>query len=201
MRRDYSWQEICLYLGLTVAVCVLAGIYFWIQKKIMLKKAATGEDQKKIVNIFKQLLPDTWGNYHLAYATWSKNEYEFRKTITYYWYYAVAFDWDGMYVVPLRFEGGELLYKDSWYIAKDSLGMVNGAKGGDWMTLYDQERKEIVTLQVLAENTKCGKDCRVNILQKEEAEAFSRLVDHWLDEVNGRNGVTVSGRYGEPFKK
>ena len=67
------------------------------------------------------------------------------------------------------------------------------------MTLYDKNQEEILTLEVKAENTKSDRFHPVNIIQKEEAADFSRLVDNWLDDVNGRNGVTVSGRYGKPF--
>lgn len=195
---DVTWQQVLLFWAILI---VVVAAYVWIQERINLKKAATGEDKERISNIFKQILPDTWGNYQLAYARWEKREYQGRRTITHYWSYAVAFSWEGMYIVPLLCEDKQIRYKDSFYIAKESLGMVNGKKGEGWMTLYDKSQKEILTLEVKGKNTKSDRFHPVNILQEDEAAAFSALVDHWLEEVNTQNGVEVSGRYGAPFKK
>lgn len=193
---EYSVKEVLLLWGALIA-CVV--VYVLIREKINLRRASTGKDKNRIAGIFKQLLPDTWGNYKLVYACWEKSDYQPGKTVTHYWSYAIAFTWVGIYVVPLLCEDGEIRYKESFYIDKESLGMVNGKKGKGWMTLYDKNQEEILTLEVKAENTKSDRFHPVNIVQKEEAADFSRLVDNWLDDVNGRNGVTVSGRYGKPF--
>lgn len=196
--KDYSWQQIVLCWGIIIAV---VAIYVIIREKINLKKAATGEDKERIANIFKQILPDTWGNYKSAFACWEKKEYRGRQTITRYWSYAISFSWDEIYIVPLLCEDRELRYKESFCITKESVGMVNAKKGENWMTLYDHDRNEILTLQVKAENTKSDRFHPVNIVQDEEAAAFSKMIDHWLDDVNGKAGIEVSGVYGNPFKK
>lgn len=196
--KDYSWQQIALGWGILIAIAVA---YVLIREKINLKKAATGEDKERISNIFKKILPDSWNNYKLAFARWEEKEYHGRRTITRYWSYAIAFSWDEMHVVPLLCEDREIRYKESFLVTKDSLGMVNGKKGENWMTLYDENRKEILTLEVEAKNTKSDKFHPVNIIQEEEAAAFTRLIERWLDDVNGKSGIEVSGKYGKPLKK
>lgn len=178
---EYSWQQIALGWGVIIAVVV---VYVWVRERINLKKASTGKDKERIQNIFKTILPQQWGNYHIAYACWEKKEYRGKRTITRYWSYAIAFSWNEMYVVPLLCENREIRYKDSFCIKKESLAKIAGKKGEGWMTLYDQSQKEILTLEVKAKNTKSDRFHPVNILQEAEAEAFIHLVEHWLEEVN-----------------
>lgn len=178
-------------------IIVLVVIFVLVQKKINLKKAATGEDKARIESILKPLLQDAQGDYHMAYACWQETEHEIGKTTTKYWIYAIAFSWDGMFFVPLNYENKELRYKDTYYIAKNDLGAINAKKGESWMTLYDKSRKKIVSLEVKAENTKGDRFHPVNIVQKEEADAFARLAENWLNEVNDANGVSVTGKRGD----
>ena len=58
------------------------------------------------------------------------------------------------------------------------------------MTLFDRDRKELMTLFVVASNTKDDKYHPVNIQQKEEAEAFGQFAWNLMQEVNASNGVT-----------
>lgn len=195
---DYSWQQIVLFWGVIIA---LVFVYVFVREKINLKKAATGEDKERIVNIFKTVLPETWQQYRLAFACWEKKEYHGRKTITHYWSYAIAFLDEELIVVPLLCEDKEIRYKDSFRITPDSLGMVNGKKGQNWMSLYDHNHKELLTLAVHAKNTKSDRFHPVNLVQEEEAAAFLALIEHWMEEVNTKNGIVVSGKYDAPLKK
>ena len=196
--NDFTWWQIALCWGVLIVVAV---IYVTVREKFNLKKAETGEDRVRIKNIFKKVLPDTWGNYKIAFACWEKTEYQVKRRITHYWSYAVAFSWDEMYIVPLLCEDRQIRYKESFCITKDSLGMVNAKSGENWMTLYGKDQKEILTLKVEAKNTKSDKYHPVNIVQEEEADAFTKLVEHWLNDVNTKAGVEVSGVYEAPFKK
>lgn len=179
---EYSWQQILLFWGILIGVAM---IYVMIRERINLKKAATGEDRERIVGIFKKLLPDTWGSYHIAYASWEKKEYHGKRTTTHYWYYAIAFSWEELYVVPLLCENKEIRYKDSFCVTPNSIGTIEGKDGENWMTLYDRTGKKILTLAVNAKNTKSDRYHPVNIVQEEEAAAFAALIEHWRNTIHG----------------
>lgn len=194
---DFTWWQVLLFWAVLI-VAVVA--YVKIKEKSNLKKAATGEDQGRIVGIFKTLLPETWENYKIAFAHWEKTEYRGRTRITHYWSYAIAFSNDELFVAPLLCEDREIRYKNWFRITAGDLGMINAREDGNWMTLYDNEQKSFLTLQVDAENTKSDRYHPVNIVQREETDAFKALVSNWLKEVNGKKGIEVSGIPDYPFK-
>lgn len=68
------------------------------------------------------------------------------------------------------------------------------------MTIYDNEQKDLLTLQVEAENTKSDRYHPVNIVQRDEADAFKSLICNWMKEINGKKGIEVSGIPEYPFK-
>lgn len=194
---DFTWWQILLMWVVLIAA-VFA--YVKIKEKLNLKKAATGEDQGRIVGIFKSLLPDTWQNYKIAFAHWEKTEYRGRSRITHYWSYAIAFTNDEMFVAPLLCEDREIRYKNWYRITPEDIGFINARDDGDWMTIYDNEQKDLLTLQVEAENTKSDRYHPVNIVQRDEADAFKSLICNWMKEINGKKGIEVSGIPEYPFK-
>ncbi len=194
---DFTWWQILLMWVVLIAA-VFA--YVKIKEKLNLKKAATGEDQGRIVGIFKSLLPDTWQNYKIAFAHWEKTEYRGRSRITHYWSYAIAFTNDELFVAPLLCEDREIRYKNWYRITPEDIGFINARDDGDWMTIYDNEQKDLLTLQVEAENTKSDRYHPVNIVQRDEADAFKSLICNWMKEINGKKGIEVSGIPEYPFK-
>ena len=194
---DFTWWQILLMWVVLIAA-VFA--YVKIKEKLNLKKAATGEDQGRIVGIFKSLLPDNWQNYKIAFAHWEKTEYRGRSRITHYWSYAIAFTNDELFVAPLLCEDREIRYKNWYRITPEDIGFINARDDGDWMTIYDNEQKDLLTLQVEAENTKSDRYHPVNIVQRDEADAFKSLICNWMKEINGKKGIEVSGIPEYPFK-
>ena len=102
-------------------------------------------------------------------------------TTTSYWYYAVAFKPGDLYLVPLSFDGGDMSYSEPIHLGKDDLGMVEAKNG--YVTLYDKDRKQLMTLFVVASNTKDDKYHPVNIQQKEEAESFQQYAQALMQEI------------------
>lgn len=88
----------------------------------------------------------------------------------------------------MSFEGGDLSYSEPIHFEKEVLGMVEAKNG--YMTLFDNDRKEILTFFVVASNTKDDKYHPVNIQQKEEAEAFQQYSQALMQEINTANGIT-----------
>lgn len=196
------------YYGLTipqiVTICVVffvvVFIFVIIRDKINRKKAGTGEDKETVWNILQKTVPDP-ENYTKAYACWQWETYQTRKTTTTYWYYAIAFNKERLYIVPLSCEAGDISYSDSYCINKEDLGIVNTKKGTSWVELYDKNQKEIVSLSVFGENLRDNKYHPVNIIQPEAEQAFIEWKDGWMDEVNAANNVTVTGKMKKPVKR
>ncbi len=179
------------YIIIGIAAVVILFIIVYVKMTLDEKKGADSEEKRKIKNIVRNVVPEG-ESYTAAYGT--REDFSLGgggrtiTTTTRYWYYAVAFKPGDLYLVPLSFDGGDLSYGEPLHYGKDDLGMVDLKNG--YMTLYDKDRKEIMTLFVVASNTKDDQYHPVNIQQKEEAEAFKQFADSLMQEVNGANGIT-----------
>jgi len=176
-----------------IGAIVLVALFVIVYVKISIdeKKGVNSEEKKKIREIVNRAVPDG-ESYTAAYGT--REDFSISgggrsiRTTTSYWYYAVAFKPGDLYLVPLSFEGGDISYGEPIHIVKDDLGMAEAKS--IVLTLYDKDRKELLTLYVAASNTKDDKYHPVNIQQKEEAEAFSEFAKALMQEVNAANGIT-----------
>ncbi len=179
------------YIIIGIAAVVILFIIVYVKMTLDEKKGADSEEKRKIKKIVRNVVPEG-ESYTAAYGT--REDFSLGgggRTITTtkrYWYFAVAFKPGDLYLVPLSFDGGDLSYGEPLHYGKDDLGMVDSKNG--YMTLYDKDRKEIMTLFVVASNTKDDQYHPVNIQQKEEAEAFKQFADSLMQEVNGANGIT-----------
>ena len=179
------------YIIIGIAAVVILFIIVYVKMTLDEKKGADSEEKRKIKNIVRNVVPEG-ESYTAAYGT--REDFSLGgggrtiTTTTRYWYYAVAFKPGDLYLVPLSFDGGDLSYGEPLHYGKDDLGMVDLKNG--YMTLYDKDRKEIMTLFVVASNTKDDQYHPVNIQQKEEAEAFKQFADSLMQEVNGANGIS-----------
>lgn len=182
-----------------IAVIAAVVVYVTVKMHFDEKKGEDSEEKKAIAALIKKIVPEG-ESYTPAYAYWEiKTRYSVRS-----WYYAIGFNSERIYIVPLSFAGKEMSYGDYSVLEKKNLGLVNGqrdAKVMSWATFYDEEQKEIISLWVNESNTRDYKYHPVNIQQKEAMAAFARLVNQWMDEVNTAHGVTASGRIGVPLKK
>lgn len=193
-----------MYIAIGVGAVVVLFIIFYIQISINEKKGVDSEDKKTIQNIVKRLVPDA-DTYTAAYGVWEEINFGGGRrsitTTTKYWYYAVAFKPGNIHVIPLSYEGGDVSYGKAISLTKDDLGMVNAKAGDCWVSFYDKNQQEIVSVIVGPSNTKDDKYHPVNIQQKEEYEAFVQFIKEFMMEVNESNHVTVTGKVGKPLKK
>ncbi|MCI8945463.1 MAG: hypothetical protein HFI91_00175 [Lachnospiraceae bacterium] len=186
-------------IGITVGLFVIIFIYVIIKDKINRKKAQGGGDRDTVWNILQNSIPEI-GQYTRAYGCWEWSTYQGKKTTTTYWYYGVAFNNDRLFVVPLSCEGGDISYSDAYCIEKKDVAIVNSKKGAQWVELYDMHQKELLSISVFPENLNDDKYHPVNIIQPEEAQAFIRWKDTWMDEINRANHVEVTGKMKKPVK-
>ncbi len=185
---------------ITVAVIAVIVVFVLVKSHFDTKKGVDSEEKRFVEDAVKNVVP-AGEPYTAAYAHWEMTEYHGRSSTTRYWYYAIGFNDDRLYVIPLQKVDKELRQGAPYCINKSDLGMVNAKKGNIWMTFYDKDKEEIVTMMVAASNTKDDSFHPVNIQQPEAAAAWLQFMDQWLADVNSANGVTVTGKLGKPLKK
>lgn len=191
------------YIIIGIVVVAVLFVIFYIRETINEKKGTDSEEKQMIRDIVAKLVPDA-DTFTPAYAIWWDKTYggggRRVTTTTRYWYYAIAFKTGMIYVIPLSFDGGDISYGEPVCLTKENLSMVNAKEGESWISFYDLEQKEIMSVMVNWYNTKEDKYHPVNIQQKEEFEAFVAFVKEFMAEVNGYRQVTVTGKYGKPLK-
>lgn len=186
-----------IVMGVVIVFCV---IYVLVKQNINTKKGMNSEDKKRIEEIMSQIVP-AGEAYTAAYGHWEVTKHTGNRSTTSYWYYAVGFNEERIYIVPLSPAGGELSYRDPFCLRKSDLGGINGAPKVGLATFYDENLKEILSIRVEESNTKDDKYHPVNIQQKEAAEAFTAIMERWMQEVNdAHNIVPSSNPFGKPFK-
>lgn len=196
MNTELGPKEIVIAV---VFIAIIAA-YVLIKGHFNEKKGVDSEEKKDIEALIQKITP-VGEKITAAYATWQWTTWQGKASTTTYWYYAIGFNDDAIYVAPLSFAGGDMSHSDSYCIKKEELGIVNADKTGTWVELYDKSQKIIVSLMVMASNTRDDKYHPVNIQQAEAAQAFKEWSAKWLEEVNGANGVTATGKIGKPVKK
>lgn len=196
LNTEFGAREIAIGVGLIVIIA----IYVLVKQHFDEKKGMDSEEKKAIEALIRKIVP-AGEPVTAAYATWQWTTWQGKRTTTTYWYYAIGFSDSAIYVAPLSFAGGDMSYGDSYCIRKEELGLVNADKSGTWVELYDKSRKVIVSLMVTDSNTRDDQYHPVNIQQPEETKAFREWCAKWLQEVNGANGVSVTGKIGKPIKE
>lgn len=185
-----TFDKIMIAFWLILFSC--APIYGYISHLISKKKMETGSDKRKIQNIVQNIVPPG-ENYTIAYASWYHIEYpKFGRTYTTtYWYYAIGFNENRIYIVPLMLEDGEIYYSNYRCIEKSIVSKIEGDSRHGKMTLFDRDGHMLAHLLVEDENNSSHGNGNVNLYQKEEAKAFRELVEKWTAEINVEENNTV----------
>lgn len=187
-----------MWVGIVIVIIVLiAGVY--VKVSVDEKKGIDSEEKKKIQEIVRGIVP-AGEEYTAVYA------YKELKTAhhTTCWPYAIGFNQERIYVIPLSITKEEISYSDFFMIEKEELGVVNSIGNTEiltWAAFYDENRKELLSIWVRESNTKDSKAYPVNIQQKEEMREFAKLINRWMEEVNTAHGVVASKKMtGSPVK-
>lgn len=189
-------KETILAVLVVAVIAVLVVCYTRIKGKRNLRKAESGEDLDKLKNLVAKALPGESGC-QVAYAHWEKVERMGRSTRTTYYCYALAFDAERLFVIPLTFdEDDDAVCHDPVLLTKEALGIaqvnVSHKSRSDEIervavTLYGKDGKEFVNLYVDAENTKEDRYHHVNILQPQVCQQFGRFMEHMSHQVKQEN--------------
>ena len=172
-----------------VGVIVVITAYVLIKKRVNLKKAAGGEDLRQLEEAASQVLPGESG-YRVVYGHWQRSEHCGRRTTTYYYSYALAFDASRLWVIPFKYEAGIIDPGRPLLLTSDMVGAVefqnNESKGRLWrvsLTLRDKEGKDFLNCCVDAENTREDRFHHLNIIQEEGCAQFSRFISSFAGET------------------
>lgn len=159
-------------------------IYAYITCLISKKKMETGIDKRKIQYVLKDIVPKE-ENYTVAYASWYSKDYPGigRYYITSNWHYAIGFNRNRIYTVPLMLDAGDIYYRKYRCIDKTMISVVKSEPKYGKITLYDRSGRMLIHLKLETENYGSGSDS-IHIYQKEEVKAFWELMGNWAAEIN-----------------
>ncbi len=162
---------------LMIVVFVLIIIGVTVSESIKKKKGSSGEDQKKILDAARKVLPDC-AAYTVAYAQYFTSQSRGNNTTSYYYNYIVAFRPGEMAVIPIKFSGKEIVTQEHFVLNRENVGLVKTKK--NWNTFYDKNGVELCTFGVSASNTSEGKYFPLNIQQPDEAEKFQEFLQSFV---------------------
>ena len=180
---------------ITIAVFVVLFIILFVKMSLDEKKGVNSEEKAEIRKIISNLIPD--GTQYTAAYAHSKEVYgsaRMRREV--YHYYAVGFrpdKPDHLWVVPIGVEHGKIVYTEPIKASSENLNYVGG-NAYQLQLNFPGGKKNVYLITVSASNTKMGKECQVNIQQKEEAEAFEKFAKDFQECVNRERGVDKKGR-------
>lgn len=104
------------------------------------------------------------------------------------WYYAVAFQTNAtLWVIPLRYDGGNMTHQEPIPLSKETLRRVKAMDGS--AKFYNLEDHCILEFDVHYSNTKDGIACPVNIQQEKEQEAYITFLKAFAKEVNDEHDI------------
>ncbi len=179
-----------------ISLVVFAVLFVLIYIKITIdeKKGVDSQEKADIRKIITNLVPE--GSQYTAVYAHSKEVYGSRRMRReVYHYYAVGFipsQTDHLWVVPVGVEHGKIVYTQAVRMSAENLSYVGGNEM--YLELHFPDRKDAWILTTEASNTKMGKECQVNIQQKEEADAFHAFAKIFQEQVNRTLGVNRKGR-------
>lgn len=174
-----------IMITIVAGVFLLIPVYGYVCHLISKKKMETGVDKRKIQYVLKDIIPAGEG-YTAAYAFWYRADFPKvgRYYTTNYWYYAIGFNENRIYIVPLMLEDGEIYYSSYSCIEKSMVSKVESEPRYGKITLFDRNNQLLAHLQVDDENNSSHGNGNINLYQKEEAKAFRELVENWTAEIN-----------------
>ncbi|MDE6107862.1 MAG: hypothetical protein K2F83_04210, partial [Oscillospiraceae bacterium] len=179
---------------IVLAIIVVAVAYTLIKRQKNLAALQTGEDMEKLKEAVRKVLPNESG-YKVVFAHYERSESYGRRTTTYYYSYAIAFDATRMFVIPLKFEKGQILPQQPALLTSDNIGVadISETRKQDhlkevFMLIRNKNGENPLQFYVTAQNLQSDRFHHFNILQQEECEAFARFAATLAQKVTAENG-------------
>ena len=179
---------------IVLAIIAIAVAYTLIRRQKNLAALQTGEDMEKLKELVRRALPNESG-YKVAFAHYERSESYGRRTTTYYYSYAIAFDSHRMFVIPLKFEKGQAIPQQPALLTSENIGVaeISEVRQGDqlkevYMIVRNKNGENPFQFYVTARNLKSDRFHHFNILQQEECEAFAQFASTLAQKVTAENG-------------
>ncbi|WP_077609880.1 hypothetical protein [Clostridium sp. Marseille-P2415] len=177
-----------------VSVFIIFVIVVLIKTSFDEKKGVNSQEKQDIRKLVSKIVPNGQ-DYMAAYAHGKDVHRDRTSTLETYYYYAIGFrpdQTDHLWLIPIGFENGRVTYIEPMRMDADSLSYISGNEF--YMELHHPATNQTYTITVEASNTKLGKECPVNIQQKEETDAFLTFGKTFQETVNRKLGVDKKGR-------
>lgn len=180
-----GWDEQTVIITLIVTAVCFVGLLIY--ERIAAKKGINSTEKQEMRDIVNRYIPDG-EKYTAVYAHYTETIRQTTQTVRRYYYYIVAFreeEPDHLWLMPVDVSGGHMEYTESWRMDADALKKADGnilqlcllPKDAKWAM-------QAIRFKVEESNTKLGKECKVNIYQKEEMESFRRFAPDYIKTVN-----------------
>lgn len=158
------------------------------------KKAKSGEDKAKIMRIVSEKV-QAYGSYTTVFADWDEKKYSgtgsLLKVQTTTWNYAMCFNHTEVKLIPLIFGENTVSGGEVFTLSQENLSLVNGKDGQTWVSFYNKDGDEVVSLFIDPE-PRTGMEKPVNMNQREEFEKFQGWLPQFMNTINTANGTTAS---------
>lgn len=155
--------------------------------------AANGQDKERLRQLVAQLLPQQ-ENLQVVYAHHEDVQHYGRTTRTTYYHYALAFDSEKMWIIPLGFEKDDIRPGQPVLYTSQSLGAVNvtpivkkGTLSYMDILLRDKEGENPVRLTVDVTNLRDDRFHHFNLIQEEECGRLQDFLQSFSAAVAGEN--------------
>ena len=108
---------------IVIGIIFVFAVYILIKRKKNLAALETGEDMERLKEAVRKVLPNESG-YKVAFAHYERSESYGRRTTTYYYSYALAFDADRLFVIPLKFDKDQILPQQPALLTSENIGVA-----------------------------------------------------------------------------
>lgn len=170
-------------LVIVVGTFIFIPIYAYVSHLICKKKMESGMDKRKLQYILQDVVKGV-DCYTAAYAYWVRMDSFRWGNIRNSWYYAIGFNDNRIYVVPLMFDEGEIYYKDFFCLEKSMVAKIESSAEYGRIKLFDRNGQLLAHLQVNEKNNSSHGNGEINLYQEQEFKAFQEWITRWTAEIN-----------------
>lgn len=174
-----------------IVVFVIIVVVVLVQGAMDDKKANSGDDKDKLEQIAREKITGL-GSYTSVFADWDEKKYSGSgsriKVQTTTWNYIMCFNHTEVKLIPLIIGENTINGGDVISLSVENLSLVNGKDGQTWVSFYDKNGEEIVTIFVDPEPRKSN-DKPVSLNQQEEFDKFTQWLPQFMDTINTANGT------------
>lgn len=187
--QEFLYNNAWLIVVGIVVVCV---IWSSLKESKNKKLAQTGADMQRLKDAVARVLPGETG-YTVAYAHYEEVEHYGRTTRTTYHTYAMAFDAERLWIIPLGYKNDEIL-PGRPYLASGNTGMADVSPRmkkdelkGVTVILRNKMGESPIHIDVDVWNTRKDRFHHVNVYQPEECAQFHKFITGMAETVSREN--------------